>query len=354
MRIHWSACLVLALCAACSGSLQTPVEDASAESGPLLSNIRQLTFGGQNAEAYWSPDGSKLVFQATRGDASCDQIYVMNADGSDQRMVSTGKGVTTCGYFLPDGESIVYASTHLAGDNCPPRPDRSKGYVWPVHAGYDIFRTDLSGSEPVRLTDADGYDAEATVNWKHGKIVYTSMAAGDLDLWSMDLDGSNKARLTTAFGYDGGAFYSADGEMLVLRANHPEEGPASDTYAELLAENLTAPMKMEIFVGNADGSGMQRLTEFGCASFAPQFTPDGKHIIFSSNKNNCDSREFDLFLIGTDGSGLRQVTEFGGFTSFAEFSPDGSQLVFSSDRDASSRYEFNIFVADWSGPGAKP
>lgn len=354
MRIHWSACLALALCAACAGPQKTPAEDASAESGPLLSNIRQLTFGGQNAEAYWSPDGSKLVFQATRGEASCDQIYVMNADGSDQRMVSTGKGVTTCGYFLPDGESIVYASTHLAGDSCPPRPDRSKGYVWPVHAGYDIFRVDLDGSEPVRLTDAGGYDAEATVNWKQEKIVYTSMDSGDLDLWSMDLDGSNKTRLTTAFGYDGGAFYSADGEMLVLRANHPAEGEASETYAELLAQNLTAPMKMEIFVGNADGSGMQQLTEFGCASFAPQFTPDGKHIIFSSNRNNCDSREFDLFLMRTDGSGLRQVTEFGGFTSFAEFSPDGSQLVFASDRDAKSRYEFNIFVADWSGPGAKP
>ena len=354
MRIHWVAFLVFALCAGCAGSEEPPGEAAASDPRQLLSNIRQLTFGGQNAEAYWSPDGSKLVFQSTRGDASCDQIYVMNADGSDQRMVSTGKGVTTCGYFLPDGKSIVYASTHLADDGCPPRPDRSKGYVWPVHAGYDIFRTDVNGSAPVRLTEAEGYDAEATVNWKQGKIVYTSVSSGDLDLWSMDLDGSNKTRLSTTFGYDGGAFYSPDGEKLVLRANHPAEGEAADTYAELLAQNLTAPMKMEIFVGNADGSGMQQLTEFGCASFAPQFTPDGEHIIFSSNKNNCDSREFDLFLMGADGSNLRQVTEFGGFTSFAEFSPDGSQVAFSSDRDAKSRYEFNIFVADWSGPGAQP
>ena len=354
MHIYRLAFLVFALCAGCAGTGEPPAEAAASDPGQLLSNIRQLTFGGQNAEAYWSPDGSKLVFQSTRGDASCDQIYVMDADGSDQRMVSTGRGVTTCGYFLPDGEGIVYASTHLADDGCPPRPDRSKGYVWPVHAGYDIFRTDVNGSAPVRLTEADGYDAEATVNWKLGKIVYTSMSSGDLDLWSMDMDGTNKTRLSTTFGYDGGAFYSPDGQKLVLRANHPAEGEASDTYAELLAQNLTAPMKMEIFVGNADGSGMQQLTEFGCASFAPQFTPDGEHIIFSSNKNNCDSREFDLFLMRTDGSDLRQVTEFGGFTSFAEFSPDGSQLVFASDRDAKSRYEFNIFVADWSGPGAKP
>ena len=343
----------LAFALACGTQPQGP-EGAAAEPDGYLSEIRQLTFGGQNAEAYWSPDGSKLVFQATRGDAGCDQIYVMNADGSDQRMVSTGRGVTTCGYFLPDGETIVYASTHLAGDGCPPRPDRSQGYVWPVHAGYDLFLTDLAGSEPRRLTAADGYDAEATVNWATDRIVYTSMASGDLDLWSMGLDGSGKERLTTAFGYDGGAFYSRDGSKLVLRANHPAEGADADRYAELLAQNLTAPMKMEIFAGDADGSNLVQLTDFGCASFAPQFTPDGAHIIFSSNRNNCDSREFDLFLMRSDGSDLRQVTDFGGFTSFAEFSPDGARLVFSSDRDAQSRYEFNIFVADWNGPGRLP
>ncbi len=344
-------CLALALAAGCGAEPEPGGTEGSPDPAGYLSDIRQLTFGGQNAEAYWSPDGSKLVFQSTRDGASCDQIYVMNADGSDQRMVSTGRGVTTCGYFLPDSETILYASTHLASSDCPPRPDRSKGYVWPVHAGYDMFLTDTGGSEPKRLTDADGYDAEGTVNWEEAKIVYTSMASGDLDLWSMDLDGSNKTRLSTAFGYDGGAFYSRDGGRLVMRANHPPDGEDADRYGELLAQNLTAPMKMEVFVGKADGSGMRQLTDFGCASFAPQFTPDGEHIIFSSNKNNCDSREFDLFLMNADGAKLRQVTEFGGFTSFAEFSPDGSKLVFSSDRNAQSRYEFNIFVADWNGPG---
>ena len=344
-------CLSLALSAGCESGPESGGSEVSPAPASYLSEIRQLTFGGQNAEAYWSPDGSKLVFQATREGASCDQIYVMTADGSDQRMVSTGRGVTTCGYFLPDGGTILYASTHLAGDDCPPRPDRSKGYVWPVHAGYDLFLTDTSGAEPKRLTDAEGYDAEGTVNWENGRIVYTSMASGDLDLWSMGLDGSNKTRLSTAYGYDGGAFYSRDGGSLVMRANHPPEGEQADRYGELLAQNLTAPMKMEIFVGEADGSAMRQLTDFGCASFAPQFTPDGQQIIFSSNRNNCDSREFDLFLMDAEGGNLRQVTDFGGFTSFAEFSPDGSKLVFSSDRDAQSRYEFNIFVADWNGPG---
>ncbi len=353
MRFRSPACALLVWWVVCGIGSARAQSNAAGPEG-LLSGIQQLTFGGQNAEAYWSPDGTRLVFQSTRDGASCDQIYVMNVDGSGQRMVSTGRGVTTCGYFLADGKSIVYASTHLAGEACPPRPDRSQGYVWPVHAGYDLFVTDSDGSDPRRLTDADGYDAEATVNWESGRIVYTSMESGDLDLWSMNPDGSGKTRLTTSFGYDGGAFFSRDGTRLVMRANHPAEGAAADRYAGLLANNLTAPMKMEIFVGNADGSGMTQLTDFGCASFAPQFTPDGAHIIFSSNKNNCDSREFDLFLMRTNGTDLRQVTDFGGFTSFAEFSPDGSRVVFASDRNAKSRYEFNIFIADWNGPGRLP
>ena len=354
MRVLALACFAAMLGTSCSSLPESAEELETTEETGYFSNLRQLTFGGQNAEAYWSPDGTKLVFQSTRGDASCDQIYVMNADGSDQRMVSTGQGVTTCGYFLPDNNGIVYASTHLVGSDCPPRPDRSQGYVWPVHAGYDLFLTDIDGSEPKRLTDAAGYDAEGTVNWADDKIVYTSMASGDLDLWAMNLDGSNKTRLTTTFGYDGGAFFSRDGMSLVLRANHPAEGADVDRYTELLEQNLTAPMRMELFLAEADGSGMRQLTDFGCASFAPQFTPDGASIIFSSNKNDCDSRNFDLFMIGVNGSNLRQVTDFGGFTSFAEFSPDGTQVVFSSDREASSPYEFNIFVADWNGDATSP
>ena len=347
MRSHAIAVLALVVCFGLSPTFGAEPEAPAEAVNEYLANIRQLTFGGQNAEAYWSPDGSKLVFQSTRGEASCDQIYVMNADGSEQRMVSTGKGVTTCGYFLPDGNSILYASTHLAGEECPPRPDRSKGYVWPVHPSYDLYLTDVDGSAPKRLTDASGYDAEGTVNWETGKIIFTSMASGDLDIWSMNLDGSGKTRLSTSLGYDGGAFFSRDGKSLVLRANHPATGEDTDRYKELLAQGLTAPMKMELFVADADGGGLRQLTDFGCASFAPQFTPDGTQVIFSTNKNDCDSRNFDLFLIGTDGTGLRQITDFGGFTSFAEFSPDGTEVVFSSDRNATSRYEFNIFVADW-------
>jgi Tol biopolymer transport system component len=319
------------------------------QTSSYLANIRQLTAGGQNAEAYWSPDGERLVFQSTREGRSCDQIYVMNADGSDVRMVSTGKGATTCGYFLPDGKHIVYGSTHERSPECPARPDRSKGYVWAVHPGYDIFAANDDGSGLRRLTEAEGYDAEATVNPQTGTILYTSKASGDLDLWKMNLDGSGKQRLTESYGYDGGAFLSRDGQKMVWRANHPAQGEQRQRYKELLDQDLTAPMKMELFVANADGSDVRQITDFGCASFAPQFTPDGRQIIFSSNRNKCDSREFELFLIDLDGKNLRQVTEFGGFTSFAEFSPDGRRVAFTSDRDAKSPYEFNIFVADWTG-----
>ena len=320
-----------------------------------LDNIRQLTHGGQNAEAYWSPDGRRLVFQSTRENLACDQIFTMNADGSDQRMVSTGKGRTTCGYFLKDGKHVVYASTHGADPKCPPPPDRSKGYVWAVYPAYDIYAADLQGKIVRQLTDASGYDAEATVNWKTDRIVYTSISSGDLDLWTMKVDGSQKNRVTRSLGYDGGAVFSRDGTQLVWRANHPSTPDAVQRYKELLADNLTTPMKMELFVSGADGKNSRQITNFGCASFAPTFTPDGRKILFSSNKHDCDGRRFELYMINTDGTGLKQVTNFGGFTSFPEFSPDGKRLVFSSDWKSTGRYEFNIFVADYSQAGtARP
>jgi Tol biopolymer transport system component len=312
-----------------------------------LTDLRQLTAGGQNAEAYWSPDGQRLVFQSTRDGARCDQIYVMNADGSGVRMVSTGKGRTTCGYFLPDGKQIVYASTHEEDPACPPSPDRSRGYVWAVYPGYDLYLAQDSGEIVRKLTAESGYDAEATVNWKSRKIIYTSLASGDLDLWTMNLDGSARRQITRVLGYDGGAVFSRDGKKVVWRAHHPEAPDAVSLYQKLLGENLTAPMKMELFLADADGRNARQLTRFGCASFAPTFTPDGKRILFASNKNNCDGRQFELFLVDLDGKNLEQVTSLGGFASFPEFSPDGKKLVFCSDRGAKGRYEFNIFVADW-------
>jgi len=319
----------------------------AAAQSPYLSGIQQLTHGGQNAEAYWSPDGKRLIFMTTRPPYECDQIFIMNADGTGQHLVSTGKGRTTCAYFLADNKHIVYSSTHLAGDACPTPPDRSKGYLWGVFAGYDIFLATDKGKIEKRLTDAPGYDAETTVNWKTGTLLFTSLASGDLDLWTMRADGSHKKRITTAPGYDGGAVFSRDGTKIVWRANYPKTPDDMAKYKALLAENLTAPMKMELMVADADGRNARAITNFGCASFAPAFTPDGKKIVFSSNKHDCDSRHFELYMINLDGTGLEQVTSFGGFASFPEFSPDGKTLVFCSDKDAKERYEFNIFTAKW-------
>ena len=238
----------------------------------------------------------------------------MNADGTDQHLVSTGKGRTTCGYFLADNKHIVYGSTHAAADACPTPPDRSKGYVWGVFAGYDIYLATDKGKIEKRLTDTAGYDAEATVNWKTGTIVYTSLASEDLDLWTMKSDGSGKKQITRWEGYDGGAVMSRDGKKLVWRANYPKDAALMATYKELLADNLTAPMKMEIMISDADGKNQQQLTDFGCASFAPTFTPDGRKILFATNKHNCDGRKFELYMMNLDGSGMEQVTNFDGFT----------------------------------------
>ena len=329
---------ILAIAAACAAFAQTG----------RLTALRQLTHGGQNAEAYWSPDGKRLIFQTTRQPYGCDQIFIMNADGSNPRLVSTGKGRTTCAYFLGDNKRILYASTHLAGDACPVSPDRSQGYVWGVFPGYDIFLADDAGKILKRLTNAPGYDAEATVNWKTGAIAYTSLASGDLDLWTMREDGSGKKQLTRKPGYDGGSVLSRDGTKLVWRANYPKAGDETSRYRALLAKDTVAPMKMEIMVGDADGGNARAITSFGCASFAPTFTPDGKRILFASNRLECDSRKFELYLVNLDGTGLEQVTNFGGFTSFPEFSPDGKTLVFTSDRDTKTEYEFNIFTAAWN------
>lgn len=335
MRLRVIAAAVLLLGVTALGSAQS------------LENSKQLTHGGRNAVAYWSPDGSQIIFQSTRDGHKCDQVYLMNADGSNVRMVSTGKGVATSGYFLPDGEHILYASTHEAGAACPPHPSRSKGNVRPVYSGYDIYLAKTDGEIVKKLTDTNGYDAEATVNWATGRIVYTSMASGDLDLWSMDLEGRNKTRLTTAEGYDGGAFYSRDGSQLVWHAHHPLEPNDTAKYRGLLGQNLTMLRKMELYVSDQYGTGARRITNFGCASFAPQFTPDNGKIVFSTNMDNCDTREFDLYVISLDGSGLEQLTRFYEFTSFPAFSPDGKKILFTSTMDAAGKYDTNIFVADW-------
>jgi Tol biopolymer transport system component len=323
-----------------------PPPPAAALKEKHLQNVRQLTFAGQNAEAYFSFDGQRLTFQSTKTEAGCDQIYTMKIDGSEQKLVSTGRGRTTCSFFYPDGQSIVYASTHLGGDACPPAPSMAQGYVWAIYDSYDIFRANADGTNVVRLTRTDGYDAEATIA-KDGRIVFTSVRDGDMEIYSMNGDGSDVRRLTNLPGPDGGPFFSADGSKIVFRGRHPQAGKELDDYVDLLKKALWRPSSLEIFVMDRDGGNLTQVTKFGSANWAPFFAPDGKRIIFASNMKDPKMRNFDLFLVNVDGTGLEQVTFNDTFDGFPMFSPDGKKLVFASNRNAAKEGETNVFIADW-------
>ncbi len=327
-----------------------PTDDCACEISTErhLRNVKQLSFGGENAEAYFSGDGRQLIFQSKRDGHECDQIYTMRADGQGEpRMVSTGMGRTTCSYIFPGGRRILYASTHMGGKECPPPPDFSRGYVWAIYPSYDIFAARPDGSGVRRLTRASGYDAEATISTDGRRIVFTSMRDGDLDIYTMDANGRNVRRLTSALGYDGGPFFSADGRQIVYRAYHPKTPEEIARYKQKLTEDLIEPNVFEIWVMNADGTRKRQVTKLGAASFAPYFFPDGKRIIFASNVNDPKKRNFDLYVINTDGTGLERVTYNETFDGFPMFSPDGKKLVFASNRNAKTRGDTNIFIADW-------
>jgi len=341
------------------------------EGGPLhasaerhLANVRQLTFGRQNAEAYFSFSGRKLIFQSTNNwmkdsfaatlrpaeaGLGCYQMYVMDLESNTIRLVSTGAGATACGYFFPGDRRVLYSSTHAAGPNCPPKPKREGAYRWALD-DYDLYAVRIDGQEMQRLTTSPGYDAEATVSPDGKTIVWTSMKDGDLDIYAMNLDGTKVRRLTDDLGYDGGAFFSPDSKRIVYRAFHPTDPADVARYRELLAQRLVEPGQLEIFVMNADGSNPKPVTSNGASNFAPYFHPDGKRIIFSSNietKGDGGRPEFHLYLIGDEGAGLERLTFAGRFNSFPMFSPDGKQVVWVSDRNAKEPGEFNVFLADW-------
>jgi Tol biopolymer transport system component len=342
-------CLLIQFSFAQEGTVQYPQENH-------LSNVRQLTFGGDNAEAYWSFDGKKLVFQSNNPawELKCDQIFYSTIAKDDLKttkppLLSTGKGRTTCAYFLPGDKTIVYASTHLGGEECPKEPERKPGgkYLWPVYDTYDIFVADLKGKIKKQLTTEKGYDAEATVSPKGDKIVFTSTRNGDLDLYTMNIDGTDVKQITHELGYDGGAFFSPDGSKIVFRASRPKTEEQKKEYQDYLSQGLVAPTEMEIFTCNADGSDLKQITTLGKANWAPFYHPTGEKIVFSSNHKGTRGFQFNLFMINEDGTGLEQLTYDGVFDSFPMFSPDGKKIVFSSNRNNGGTRNTNLFVADW-------
>lgn len=353
--------LGVSLCAlALTGFAQPP---SAPGTGPLpslrdprekhLANVRQLTFGGQNAEAYWSFDGKKIVFQYTKGEGEADQIYTMNTDGSGKKLVSTGKGRCTCSYFLKNGKEVIFASTHAYSPANPPDPDRSQGYVWPIYPYYAIYKANADGTniQPLFPKNVEAgkecaYNAEATVSPDGSRIIFTSTKDGDLELYSMKTDGTDVKRLTNRVGYDGGAYYSPDNKKIVWRASSLPDEKAIEDYKALLKQNMVRPTAMELWVADADGKNAKQVTKNGAANFAPFFTPDGKKILFASNVGDPKKRKFELYLINLDGTGLERVTYGEEFDSFAMFSPNGKKLLWASNRHGQN-HETNIFVADW-------
>jgi TolB protein len=319
-------------------------------------NIKQLTFGGDNAEAYFSFDGKAIVFQRTNANEGlkCDQIFYgkLPKDADDKfeyKLVSTGKGRTTCAYMMPGDKELLYASTHLGADTCPPVPDRKKlkKYVWPIYDSYDIFVADRKGKVKKQLTTEAGYDAEATVSPKGDKIIFTSMRNGDLDLYVMDIDGKNVKQITTDLGYDGGAWFSPDGSKIVWRASRPKTEQEVKDYKDLLNQGMVMPTNMEVFVANADGTNVQQVTKLGKANWAPNFMPDGKRIIFASNHEYERGFPFNMYIMNMDGTGLKKISHDGGFDAFPMFSPDGKKLIFSSNRNNGGTHDTNLFICDW-------
>jgi Tol biopolymer transport system component len=312
-----------------------------------FAHLWQLTFGGQNAEAYWSGDGTKLILQSTRGDWTCDQQYVLDLRTGVTTRVSTGTGRTTCGYFYDGDRRVLFASTHGGGEACPPNPDMSQGYVWPLYPSFDLWTAKPDGTDLRRLTDHAGYDAEATLSVDGRWVVFTSKRDGDVDLYKMRPDGSGLTRLTHSVGYDGGAFFSHDGKRIVWRTHRTDDSTANATFHRLLAMDLVKPSKMDLWVMDADGRNPKRLTDRPGASFAPYFTPDDRHILYSSNWNNPRGRDFNLWLIPVEGGEPVAVTTDPDFDGFPMFSPDGRWLVFCSNRGGKVAGETNVFLAEW-------
>lgn len=316
-----------------------------------IQNVKQLTFGGENAEAYFSTDGKWLVYQSTRDSFECDQIFTYNLETGENKLVSTGTGATTCSFFVPGKDELVFCSTHQHGASCPQKPDRSLGYVWGLFE-FDVYKCKTDGSELVRLTNEPGYDAEAAVSPDGKEVIFTSGRDGDLELYKMNIDGSNPTRMTHTIGYDGGPFFSPDGKHIIYRAFHPKTADEYAKWQHLWEQQAVSPVRLELWIMDTDGNNQRQITNLNSASFCPYVHPSGDWVMFTTNYadslGNKRMPNFDLFRIRPDGSELERLTYGPTFDGFPMWSYDGKKIVWASNRGASKAFgETNIFIADW-------
>lgn len=313
-----------------------------------LRNVKQLTFGGQNAEAYFSSDGQWLIFQSEREGYPCDQLYKIKIDGTGLQRISDGIGRVTCGYFIGEQKDIIYASTHDFGKECPAKPDYTRGYVWPIFTSFELYLKPFNGEGAAkRITKNKFYDAEATTSPNQKEVVFTSTRDGDLDLYVMSAEGKNPRRVTSDLGYDGGAFFTHDGKRLIYRAYHPQTEKEKAEYRANLKQNVYRPSWLELFIVDKDGKNKKQITNLKGGTFAPFMFPGDKRVIFASNYTNPRGRNFNIYAIDVDGKNLEQITFSGTFDSFPMFSPDGKKLVWASNRNGKKPGETNVFIADW-------
>jgi Tol biopolymer transport system component len=343
--------IAAALLGAAACDRPEPVLVAAEAGETRLTNIRQITFGGENAEAYFSDDGRWITFQSTRDGRACDEQFVMRTDGRDLRKISDGRGKTTCGWFIPGTDRVIYSSSSAHDASCPARPDPSQGYVWPLDR-YDLYTVKRDGTDRQRLTHFDAYTAEAIVSPDGERIVFTSVKDGDLDIYTMNVDGSDIRRLTDTPGYDGGPWWSPDGTKIVYRAHHPGNAEELAAYRALLAQGLIRPSRVELWVMDADGSNKRQVTALGGANFGPSWSADGTKLIFSSNFVAPRSGNFELYLVDASetratAEKLERITTSTTFDGFPMFSPDGKKLIWASNRHAKAEGETNLFIADF-------
>jgi len=319
-----------------------------------MTNVTQLTFDGDNGEAYFSPDGKKLIFQSSRGGSGCDKIWIMNSDGSDKHRVSPDHGAHTCSFFLPSGRIIFASTSHLPGD-CPPKPAIPKGarYVWPLYP-YNIFTARADGTDLKKITDNPKYDAEPVVSPDGSRIVFGSQRQGNFDVYLMNSDGTGLRRLTDRTGYNGGPWFSPDGTRIVWRAWYPETEAEKAQWKDCMDRNYILAFPLDLWVMDSDGSKKRMILHNGATNFAPSWHPDGRRIIFASNRDDWRAdigqfgHNFELYLINSDGTGLERITDNSVFDSFPMFSPDGKKLVWASNRNPQKPHETDIFIADWA------